>query len=74
MAGIFDDLREKGNGILSDLNDYLFTGKGSTLPQDSFTDPDTSNVADGVIVPIPTLALGIDPEYGFVLTVQYAIV
>ena len=42
MAGIFDDLREKGNGILSDLNDYLFTGKGSTLPQDSFTDADTS--------------------------------
>lgn len=44
MAGIFDDLREKGNGILSDLNDYLFTGKGSTLPQDSFTDPDTSGL------------------------------
>jgi hypothetical protein len=42
MAGIFDDLREKGNGILSDLNDYLFTGKGSKLPQDSFTDADTS--------------------------------
>jgi len=42
MAGIFDDLRDKGNGILSDLNDYLFTGKGSTLPQDSFTDADTS--------------------------------
>jgi hypothetical protein len=25
MAGIFDDLRDKGNGILSDLNNYLFT-------------------------------------------------
>ena len=44
MAGIFDDLRDKGNGILSDLNNYLFTGKGSTLPQDSFTDPDTSGL------------------------------
>ena len=44
MAGIFDDLREKGNGLLSDLNDYLFSGKGSTLPQDSFTDPDTSGL------------------------------
>jgi hypothetical protein len=44
MAGIFDDLREKGNGLLSDLNNYLFTGKGSTLPQDSFTDPDTSGL------------------------------
>jgi hypothetical protein len=42
MASIFDDLREKGNGLLSDLNNYLFTGKGSTLPQDSFTDADTS--------------------------------
>jgi hypothetical protein len=44
MASIFDDLREKGNGLLSDLNNYLFTGKGSTLPQDSFTDPDTSGL------------------------------
>jgi len=44
MAGIFDDLRDKGNGLLSDLNDYLFSGKGSTLPQDSFTDPDTSGL------------------------------
>ena len=44
MASIFDDLREKGNGLLSDLNDYLFTGKGSKLPQDSFTDPETSGL------------------------------
>jgi hypothetical protein len=44
MASIFDDLREKGNGLLSDLNNYLFTGKGSTLPQDSFTDPETSGL------------------------------
>jgi len=41
MAGIFDDLRDKGNGILSNLNDFLYNSK-STLPQDSFTDPDTS--------------------------------
>jgi hypothetical protein len=41
MAGIFDDLRDKGNGILSSLNDFLYNSK-STLPQDSFTDPDTS--------------------------------
>lgn len=47
MAGIFDDLKDKGNGILSDLNDYLFTGKGSTLPQDSFTDPETSTMQYG---------------------------
>ena len=41
MAGIFDDLRDKGNGILSSLNDFLYNSK-STLPQDSFTDADTS--------------------------------
>ena len=47
MAGILDDLRERGNGILSGLNDFLFTGKGSQLPQDSFTDPDTSTMQYG---------------------------
>ena len=25
MAGIFDDLRNKGSGLLSDLNNFLFT-------------------------------------------------
>ena len=43
MAGIFDDLRDKGNGILSSLNDFLYNSK-STLPQDSFTDADTSGL------------------------------
>ena len=41
MAGILDDLRERGNGILSGLNDFLFTGKGSQLPDDTTVDPDT---------------------------------
>jgi hypothetical protein len=43
MAGIFDDLRDKGNGILSSLNDFLYNSK-STLPTDTTTDPDTSGL------------------------------
>ena len=43
MASIFDDLRDKGNGILSSLNDFLYNSK-STLPDDTTTDPDTSGL------------------------------
>jgi hypothetical protein len=43
MAGIFDDLRDKGNGILSSLNDFLYNSK-STLPTDTTTDPETSGL------------------------------
>ena len=27
MASIFDDLRDKGNGLLGNLNDFLFNSK-----------------------------------------------
>ena len=43
MAGIFDDLRDKGNGILTSLNDFLYNSK-STLPNDTTTDPETSGL------------------------------
>ncbi len=44
MASIFDDLREKGSGLLNDFNDYLFKDKGSKLPTESLTDPDTGGM------------------------------
>ena len=43
MASIFDDLRDKGNGLLGNLNDFLFNSK-STLSTDTTTDPDTSGL------------------------------
>jgi len=43
MASIFDDLRDKGNGLLGNLNDFLFNSK-STLPPDTTTDPETSGL------------------------------
>ena len=43
MASIFDDLRDKGNGLLGNLNDFLFNSK-STLPADTTTDPETSGL------------------------------
>ena len=43
MASIFDDLRDKGNGLLGNLNDFLFNSK-STLSADTTTDPETSGL------------------------------
>ena len=47
MAGIFDDLRDKGNGILSDFNDFLFKDRSSN----SFSGSIDTSMQEGTGIP-----------------------